>query len=47
MQDVRIGVVQMMCRVGDISGNIARMERFVEKAATAQEALFQRKHGSK
>lgn len=33
MQDVRIGMVQMTCRVGDVEGNIARMEEFLKEAA--------------
>ena len=34
MQDVRIAVVQMTCLVGDAEGNIARMEQFLNDAAT-------------
>ena len=33
MQDVRIGMVQMTCRVADVAGNLATMERFCEQAA--------------
>ena len=33
MQDLRIGMVQMQCAVGDISGNIARMESFLKQSA--------------
>lgn len=34
MQDVRIAVVQMSCRVGESEANIARMEQFLNDAAT-------------
>lgn len=34
MHDVRIAVVQMNSRVGDLESNLARMERFLEDAAT-------------
>lgn len=33
MQDVRIAVVQMTCRVGEAEGNIARMAEFLSEAA--------------
>lgn len=40
MQDVRIAVVQMTSRVGDIEGNITTIERFVERASNAQVDLL-------
>ena len=36
MQDVRIAVVQMTCLVGEAEGNIARMEQFLNDAATGR-----------
>ena len=36
MQDVRIAMVQMTCRIADVAGNLATMERFCEQAAAAQ-----------
>jgi len=36
MQDIRIAVVQMNSRVGDTSGNINTMERFLNDAAATQ-----------
>ena len=36
MQNVRIAVVQMTSKVGDIDGNISKIERFLEKAVAAK-----------
>ena len=33
MQDVRIAVVQMTCRVGEAEGNTTRMAEFLSEAA--------------
>ena len=33
MQDVRIAMIQMTCRVGDTDANIARIESFLQEAA--------------
>ncbi len=36
MQDVRIAMVQMTCRIGEAEGNIARMEEFLNDAAAGR-----------
>jgi hypothetical protein len=36
MQDTRIAMVQMTCRVADVAGNLATMERFCVQAAAEQ-----------
>ena len=36
MEDIRIAMVQMTCRVGDVEGNLATMDRFCAEAAVAQ-----------
>ena len=36
MQDTRIAMVQMTCRVADVAGNLATMARFCEQAAVEQ-----------
>ena len=40
MQDIRIGVVQMTSKVGDIAGNIDKTERFVKDAASKRVDLL-------
>ena len=36
MQDLRIAMVQMACRVADVAGNLATMARFCEQAAAEE-----------
>ena len=36
MQDIRIAMVQMTCRVAEVDGNLATMERFCEQAAAEE-----------